>query len=360
MLEREAGMERRTGQQLSKIQRDKFVLRRCLDSYRSRGLDLHRTFNAFAGYLETARVPFDFQSNLSEGTFLLKDNRLTYVRKEKMALEGMINIVVNLFSMTKDFLRIHNLPEVAFHLNTWDTGYPDAPSLAEGRFERFCLHYADVNYVACSGTIALPTHGNQDLSLLAKYVNESNSFTFNTWNQKKNQAIWRGGDNQHRGERSKLLQIAHSSGGLIDASFQYLSWNEFVSYKVIIAVDGFGPFSGLFKRALLSGSPIVQVEHYAGYGEWFEPMLQPYVHYVPARFDMGDLMEKVKWLLNDPVASTTIAKNAATVAKYLFAKKSIACYTYAALSYWSNIQGLNMTNTDPPFHAGSKIIDVSL
>eukprot|EP00963_Diacronema_lutheri_P005771 scaffold456_cov368-Pavlova_lutheri.AAC.34 len=339
---------------------DEIVLRDCLVLYRSQGFNLRSAFDSFAGYLKRVKVPFDFLSELSEATFLLKDNNLTYTRKKRMALEGIINNIVDLFNVTKNDLGIKTLPEVAFHLNTWDTGYPDANSLAKGKIERFCLHDADVNYVACSGTIALPIHGNQDLNLLADYLQESMVLNSTSWNKRKDQAVWRGGNNQHRGERSKLMQIARASGGLIDASFSYLPWSKFVSYKVIIAVDGFGPFSGAFKRALLSGSPIVQVGHYAGYGEWFEPLLQPYVHYVPCRFDMGDLVEKVKWLLHDKKAAVSIAKNAAAAARFLFQKKSITCYTYAALSYWSSVEDISLPSKGLPFKAGSTITTVPL
>lgn len=339
---------------------DAVVLQECLDQYRRRGFDLERTFDAFAGYLKQAHVPFDFESKMSEGTFLLNQNKITYIENKDMVHGGVVDNVVKLFNTTKRHLGIQTLPRVAFHVNTEDSGIPGVKGPSTELSEKFCLHEADVNYVACSGTIALPIHGNQDLDLLAMYLNESRTLTPTSWDEKKNQAIWRGGNNQHRGERSRLLQIARSSNGLLDASFRYLSWNEFVSYKVIVAVDGFGPFSGVFKRALLSGSPIVQVGHFAGYGEWYEPMLQPYVHYVPARFDMGDLIEKIKWLLHDPTAAITIANNAATAAKFLFERNSVACYTYAALSYWSNIQHIKLTSVVSPFHADSEVKTVFL
>lgn len=273
---------------------------------------------------------------------------------------GVVNNMVKLFNMTKNHLGIQTLPEVAFHVNTGDSGTPKATGHSTGLSERFCLHEVDVSYIACSGTIALPIHKNQDPNLLDEYLNESEALNTTNWLERKDQAVWRGGKNQHRGERSRLMQVASSSGGLIDASYRYLPWSAFVSYKVIIAVDGFGPFSGLFKRALLSGSPIVQVGHYAGYGEWFEPMLQPFVHYVPARFDMGDVMEKVKWILNNPVAASTIARNAATAGRFLFQKKSIACYTYSALSYWSEIEKIKLIGADSPLTPRSKIIQISL
>lgn len=341
------------------IQSDEAIYLECLDLYRSQGFDLRHTFGAFAGYLEQAQLPFDFRSNISEATFHLQGSKLIYARKNKVAIEQVINSIVDLFKITKSFLGVRSFPEVAFHVNTWDTGYPDATSLAKGNFERFCLHDADVNYVACSGTIALPVHGNQDLKLLGNHVRESYKLQSISWSQRKDRAVWRGGNNQHRGERSRLMQVARSSGGLIDASFSYLPWQQLVSYKVIIAVDGFGPFSGVFKRALLSGSPIVQVGHYAGYGEWYEPMLLPYVHYVPARFDMGDLIEKVKWLLNDSTAAVTIADNAAKAARFLFQKKSIACYTFAAVTYWSSIEHMNSTKVELPTGADRKVITVS-
>ena len=339
---------------------DAVVLQECLDQYRRRGFDLERTFDAFAGYLKQAHIPFDFESKMSEGTFLLNQNKITYIKNRSMTHGGIVNNMVKLFNMTKNHLGIQTLPEVAFHVNTGDSGTPKATGDSTRQSERFCLHAVDVSYIACSGTIALPIHGNQDPSLLDEYLNESEALNTTNWPERKNQAVWRGGKNQHRGERSHLMQVASSSGGLIDASYRYLPWSAFVSYKVIIAVDGFGPFSGLFKRALLSGSPIVQVGHYAGNGEWFEPMLQPFVHYVPARFDMGDLVEKVKWILNNPVVASTIARNAATAGRFLFLKKSIACYTYSALSYWSEIETIKLIGANSPLTPRSKIIQVSL
>ena len=34
--------------------------------------------------------------------------------------------------------------------------------------------------------------------------------------------------------------------------------------------------------------------------EWFEPYFEPWTHYVPMRFDLSDLWEKVEWSATPP------------------------------------------------------------
>jgi Glycosyl transferase family 90 len=70
---------------------------------------------------------------------------------------------------------------------------------------------------------------------------------------------------------------------------------NFSNYRAILDTDG-NSWSSRFGRLLCRNSVVLKVEpHFVDY---FYRFLQPWVHYVPVRYDLADLLEKVEWVLD--------------------------------------------------------------
>lgn len=80
---------------------------------------------------------------------------------------------------------------------------------------------------------------------------------------------------------------------------------------------------------LLAGDSVV-LKQESPFFEHFYKDLVPYVHYVPFKRDLSDLVDKVKWLIKNDDEARNISRNAQEFAKDNLMPKDIFCY-YAVL-----------------------------
>lgn len=127
----------------------------------------------------------------------------------------------------------------------------------------------------------------------------------------------------------------------LSASFNAASWRDFtIHHRVLVAVDGFS-FSGLYKRALLAGAAVVRLLRFdmgpVGPVEWFEPMLVPWQHYVPAQSTPVSVAEAVRYLLSNTSRAEAVAAAGLEAARRIFSPAGTHCYTcwtlYAAAAH---------------------------
>ena len=77
------------------------------------------------------------------------------------------------------------------------------------------------------------------------------------------------------------------------------------------------------RHLLLSGAVVLKQE--MGVVEWFEPLLQPWVHYVPVSSDLGNLSDAVRWArVHDVRAQRMPAAAAATIERALSTRALLA------------------------------------
>lgn len=94
----------------------------------------------------------------------------------------------------------------------------------------------------------------------------------------------------------------------------YLTMEEqFRGYKYVIYVEGTCGWADRLKN-LLSAGMVVFLQSTPCH-EFFQPLLKPWVHYIPIQNDLSDLVEKVKWARSNPEPSREIGLNAADFAK---------------------------------------------
>jgi hypothetical protein len=104
-----------------------------------------------------------------------------------------------------------------------------------------------------------------------------------------------------------IIHIPPINGIINNAIPNYLSLQELVKYKYLIDIGGNG-WSGRLKWLLFSKRPLLLVDR--NYVEYFYNDLKPYVHFIPVKMDLSDLLEKVKWMKNNYEECLNIANNA--------------------------------------------------
>lgn len=192
------------------------------------------------------------------------------------------------------------------------------------------------------------------------------------WNERISKAIWRGsltgcGLNEYTNMRLKLALMNEpelmdvgltSWGGRMKMEFRYQSVPQIgkigvgylkkkygldkltkmrraeqQKYKYIIDLTGNNENPGYrFAWEMLCGFVILWVGEpiQAKSGEglrrlnlWFWDELKPWIHYVPVRWDLTDLKERIKWCQENDTNAKEIAENAKKLAEKLFKKSSL-------------------------------------
>jgi hypothetical protein len=91
-------------------------------------------------------------------------------------------------------------------------------------------------------------------------------------------------------------------------------------YRYLIDVGGNG-YSGRLKYLMHSGRPLIVVDRH--YVEYFHYDIVPFVHYIPVKTDLSDLLEQEEWMRNNESKCEEIAQNALEFARNNFTKEKI-------------------------------------
>jgi len=153
-------------------------------------------------------------------------------------------------------------------------------------------------------------------------------------------AVWRGLAGANKKVRNKILALAGNNlfdvknvvsetGNPSDCvlSKDYMSIDEQVrKYRYIIDANGQG-HSRRLKIQMFSGRVIFLVER--RYEEWFYPELKPWVHYVPVKQDLSDLIENMEIVRSTPSLEQEIGNNSKQFAlSNLKKENAIARFNY--------------------------------
>ncbi|KAL1124031.1 hypothetical protein AAG570_001801 [Ranatra chinensis] len=159
-----------------------------------------------------------------------------------------------------------------------------------------------------------------------------------TWHEKPPQAFWRGRDSSR--ERLKLIEIARKHPEIINASLtnffffrdeekiygpkeKHISFFKFFDYKYQLNLDG--TVAAYRFPYLLVGDALVFKQE-SEYYEHFYKELRPWKHYIPFKTDLSDLVEKIKWAINNDDKAQEIAKAGQLYARNNLLPQHIFCY----------------------------------
>lgn len=176
----------------------------------------------------------------------------------------------------------------------------------------------------------------------------------NDWDSKKPVAFFRGsstgcGWDAETNMRLKAVQMSSMHPELIDAKLTKITKNmkvhktrragyvssklykestpmkfeRFSDYKYILQIDG-NVAAYRLAKTMLFGSVIMIVE--SDYSLWYQSLLEPFVHYVPVKPDLSNLVEMIEWCRLNDKKCEVIAKNGKTLAEKILTKKFLFEY----------------------------------
>lgn len=244
--------------------------------------------------------------------------------------------------------------------------------------------YADILSMTSSKKyidISIPNWLSYDTTFNIEYIN---------WNEKIDKAVFRGasigfGTLVRNNSRLKILKLGKENPNLLDVGItewklqyrkrlgdneyktipdklieQYstvkdLSLNEIANYKYIINLPGYTSnynFSKLFKL----GSVILHIPNEENH-LWFEPLLKPYIHYVPLDKDLKNLKSQIQWCKKNQEICKNIIKNACQ-----FYKEYLTCEKQVSFLHITLTQLNNYYSFEPHLefeYTSSPIVDIN-
>ena len=92
------------------------------------------------------------------------------------------------------------------------------------------------------------------------------------------------------------------------------------------------------RAALRAQRAATRIKQASFSSEYFYPLLQPYVHYVPVATNLQDVPEKLRWAKANPKLAEAIARRGQDFAREHLHTESIACYWWQLLTTFSALQ----------------------
>jgi hypothetical protein len=150
------------------------------------------------------------------------------------------------------------------------------------------------------------------------------------WEKKSSELCWRGGCSGFGGNQSvrvRFVQFLFQQTPDTDVRLsdwwalgkdipehlfrERIPYTVFFQHKIIFIVDG-NVTSSNFMYAFASGSvPLVITKSTC----WLSAFIQPFVHYIPVRYDLSDLIEKIQFVHENDAEAKRIAMNAVDMAR---------------------------------------------
>ena len=202
----------------------------------------------------------------------------------------------------------------------------------------------------------------------------SRSASCQTWNNRVNRVVWRGGcTGPVMGYRNELWDayIRYRAGiatasrpdildaGLIEQCSPLANTSPSTpinldinacNYKALLLVDG-NTASGRSSLWVHQGAVLLKPD--SVFSEWYYHLLKPWVHYVPVREFLEDLEEQAEWVTQNatPAALSCLRENLEKLATAHVNREAIACYWWRLLTTWkkqqpeeSRTQGFELVN----------------
>ena len=113
-------------------------------------------------------------------------------------------------------------------------------------------------------------------------------------------------------------------------------------FKYVLNADGHCAALRL-RQLLASDSVVLYIE--SDQVEWFHPLLVPFVHYIPIRYDahhaqdnpLPDLEERILWAEANPASVASIIHNANQFASTHLSEHAIFCYSFQLLEEYAHL-----------------------
>jgi hypothetical protein len=178
-----------------------------------------------------------------------------------------------------------------------------------------------------------------------------------SWDSKKEFAIWRGSFT--KSIRRKFCQISLDYPDYLDARINYeenpqirsdlekeglwggrISMDQFIDCKYLPFVDGVVCASPAFQWRLLSNC--VTFKPVSDEVQWFYRDLKPYVHYIPLKADLSDLIDQLEWAKSHDAECKKISEEATRFANQFLMYDDVLLYFTKVLYHYASLQNINV------------------
>jgi len=201
--------------------------------------------------------------------------------------------------------------------------------------------------------ITLPTYelteasiecmGRQSLDVLASLAKNNVP-----WKDKTEKIFWRGRDSNRA--RLELVKMSKEYPEYINASLTaffffreeeaklgkspHVPFYDFFDYKYQLCIDGTVAAYRL-PYLLAGGGAVFKTE--SKYFEHFYQDLLPWVHYIPVKEDLSDLIERVQWARENDDQVAEISRNARDFVMQNLLPDHVLCYYATFISNWARL-----------------------
>ena len=147
------------------------------------------------------------------------------------------------------------------------------------------------------------------------------------WSNKKSIVFWRGGTSG-LDRPSIRMKVVDALFNKLNTDVKLIKWGNWeneknvpeyhfgervgidkhIEYKYILIIDG-NMIASNHQWVFGSGCVPIMITH-PDNNYWFKKFLKEMYHYVPVKYDLSDLEEKINWLINNDDKAHQIAKNA--------------------------------------------------
>ncbi|XP_046329335.2 protein O-glucosyltransferase 2-like isoform X1 [Haliotis rufescens] len=168
------------------------------------------------------------------------------------------------------------------------------------------------------------------------------------WEEKTNLAFWRGRDS--RRERLDLAVMAQKHPDVFNVSLsrmsffpkdekygnisKHVNFFDFFQHKYQITIDG---TVAAFRLPLLLASDSVVLKQDSTYYEHFYHALEPYVHYIPFKSDLSNLLEQIQWAKDHDEEAKAIGRRSQDFVLEHLTPRHLYCYHVKVLHELSKL-----------------------
>lgn len=190
-------------------------------------------------------------------------------------------------------------------------------------------------------------------TLMAQYAEDPTP-----WEQKTSRAVFRGGIRpsmyfQNKSDadshcndvgRTRLKYVAQVHPDLFDVSvggtcggkhsqLERLEPKEHHKFKYIVYAEGNCMWADRSRQQVFGPSAIIKQE--TPCGQFFEPMMKPFVHFIPTDFFFTDTAQRIQWARSNDEQVRTIVKNANEFARSFLSLRGIETYVEVLLQEYT-------------------------
>ena len=106
-------------------------------------------------------------------------------------------------------------------------------------------------------------------------------------------------------------------------------------FRYVVHVEGVAGWADRFRHLLLSGALVLKQE--MGVVEWFEPLLKPFVHYVPVSSTLHNLSKAIRWAREHDAEARRIANAGVRRMRELSSVRAMAYYQAQVFRHYARL-----------------------